>query len=82
MKRLSVAAIAGFVIGVGVWFLLVAALSWLAPSNRTPRMSDLANPLLVWPGGVEAALGILLIGAKSLFRHLYSPGEPPDAAAK
>jgi len=65
MKRLLMAAMCGLLIGVSLYFLVAAGLALLAPSNRLPRASDLANPFLLWPGGIGVMIGIMLnlIGA-------------------
>jgi hypothetical protein len=74
MRRLIIAAVLGFILGIAGWFMLATGIALLAPSNRLPRITDLANPQLLWPAGfgMTAAAVVFLIRAAIRRRLLHS----------
>ena len=73
IERLSIAAIAGFVIVEWVWFRLAEWVALIAPANAPPRLSDLMQRDIFWLGAIGAAIGIgvwILALILSRFRRL------------
>ena len=56
--RLSIAAVAGYVIVEWIWFRLAEWVAAVAPSNAPPHVRDLMQRDILWLGGIGAATGI------------------------